>query len=263
MRRLGWWVAVVILTLILIFTQPSSPASTQKTLSRDGFEVHASVLSPSEVESLKHMENRDVKEQLMNNPRIKAIVESLGPGYEFQDYVFILKKSSIHTCHRDANGDLFNEGQSHPSYTIIVFLEGSDNCLEVAPGSHLGQKLNLQGTIPVPCRAGDMFLFDANLVHAGAIGPDRLRVQMKVTHRDDREKIWYYENYNKVADHENPLPDVIKGIHQRASCAFPFVADMVQDEVKKSYTGEQSDGQRAYSQFFYGNKDFYKLNDAF
>jgi hypothetical protein len=209
------------------------------------------------------MENRDVKEQLMRNPRILTIVESLGPGYQFQDYVFILKKSSIHTCHRDANGDLFNEGQTHPSYTMIVFLEGSDNCLEIAPGSHDGRKLNLEGTTGVPCQAGDLFLFDANLVHAGAIGPDRLRVQMKVTHEDDRKTIGYYENYNKVADHDNPLPDVVKGIHQRASCAFPFVADMVQDEVKQSYTGEQSDGQRAYSQFFYGNKDFYKLNDAF
>ena len=252
-------VIIVVVVTLWVFTQHQD----NFTLEKDGFEVHKSVLSPSEVETLKHVDNKTIKEQLMNNPRIKSVIESLGPGYEFQDYVFILKKSSIHTCHRDANGDLFNEGQQNPSYTIIVFLEGSDNCLEVAPGSQLGQKLNLQGTTPVPCRAGDMFLFDANLVHAGAIGPDRLRVQMKVTHRDDREKIWYYENYNKVADHENPLPDVIKGIHQKASCAFPFVADMVQDEVKKSYTGEQSDGQKAYSQLFYGNQDFYKLNDAF
>jgi len=123
--------------------------------------------------------------------------------------------------------------------------------------------VNLEGTSGVPCQAGDIFLFNANMVHAGAIGPDRLRVQMKVTHQDDRETIKYYENYNKVADHDNPLPEFIRGIHQKASCAFPFVADMVQDEVKQSYTGRVSDGQRVYSQLFYGNQDFYNLKDAF
>jgi len=257
-----WVTAILIVILIWVLARPPKRRGAFDLL-EDGFQVHRGVLSPSEVESLKRMSNKSVKDALMTHQGVLEVVKSLGPGYEFQDYVFILKKSSIHTCHRDANGDLFNKGQMNPSYTMIVFLEGSDNCLEVAPGSHDGRKLNPEGTVPVPCRAGDLFLFDANLVHAGAIGPDRLRVQMKVTHRDDRDTIWYYENYNKVADHDNPLPDAIKGIHQKASCAFPFVADMVQDEVKKSYTGEVSDQQKAYSQFFYGNQDFYDLKDAF
>lgn len=256
-------VLMLILLLVGFLIFPRVGVRRSLSLEQDGFQTHQSILSPTEVESLRQMDNKSVKEYLQGHPRVLKVIESLGPGYQFQDYVFILKKSSIHTCHRDANGDLFNEGQMHPSYTMIVFLEGSDNCLEIAPGSHDGRKINPSGTSGIPCRAGDLFLFNANIVHAGAIGPDRLRVQMKVTHQDDRETIKYYENYNKVADHDNPLPEFVRGIHQKASCAFPFVADMVQDEVKESYTGKMSDGQKAYSQFFYGNQDFYKLNDAF
>ena len=248
---------LVLLVVYLLWGGVSGgPAST-------AFTVHKQVLSPSDVKELRSLDNRSVKERLQSHPRLVSILERLGPGYEFQDYVFILKKSSIHTCHRDANGDFFNKGQKHPSYTMIVFLEGSDNCLEYVPGSEDGRAVNLAGTKPVPCQAGDAFLFDANVVHAGAIGPDRLRVQLKVTHRDDRELISYYEEYNKVADHDNPLPDFLKHIHQSASCAVPFVSDLVQDEVKQSYTGEVSSGQKAYSQFFYGDGDFYKLKDAF
>jgi hypothetical protein len=254
-------ILVVVLVVILAWWFWGGRLSSSLTLEQDGFQTHTQVLSPTEIASLREMDNKSVKAYIQSHPRVLEIIESLGPGYEFQDYVFILKKSSIHTCHRDANGDLFNEGQSHPSYTMLVFLEGSDNCLEVAPGSHDGRKVNLEGTSGVPCQAGDIFLFNANMVHAGAIGPDRLRVQMKVTHQDDRETIKYYENYNKVADHDNPLPEFIRGIHQKASCAFPFVADMVQDEVKD--TGKVSDGKKMYSQLFYGNSDFYDLKDAF
>ena len=251
-----WSLAVAvlaILALVVVFTR----AKTPRVVTGDGFQVHPSVLSPSEVEAAKRMDNKSLKEHLMRHDRIREIVSSLGPGYEFQDYVFILKKSSIHTCHRDANGDMFNFGQKHPSYTMLVFLEGSDNCLEVSPGSRDGRAVDLDGASPFPCRPGDVFLFDANTVHAGAIGPDRLRVQMKVTHREDRGVLGYYENYNKVADHESTMPDAIKGFHQDLSCAFPFVADMTQEDVKK---GSPS---KVFSQVFYGNKDFYTLNDAF
>jgi len=132
-------ILVVVLVVILAWWFWGGRLSTMVdhlTLEQDGFQTHTQVLSPTEIASLREMDNKSVKAYIQSHPRVLEIIESLGPGYEFQDYVFILKKSSIHTCHRDANGDLFNEGQSHPSYTMLVFLEGSDNCLEVAPGSH-------------------------------------------------------------------------------------------------------------------------------
>lgn len=253
-------VLVVLLTLILVSAPRSAPPSHPLTLAEDGVQMF-SVLNQSEVATLRNLDNKALKETLQTNPVIlQVLAEALGPGYVFQDYVFILKKSSIHTCHRDANGDLFNEGQKHPSYTVIVFLEGSDKCLGVVPGSQDGRKINLDGLTDVPCHAGDMILFDANVVHAGSIGPDRLRVQMKVTHEEDRKTIGYYENYNKVAQRDNPVPDILKGFQQGLSCAAPFVADMFQDDVKDK---EKVSDHKLYNKFFYGSEDFYELPDAF
>ena len=260
MKTLVFALILVALLVVFLLRKPVGPLSLQTS----GVQMFH-VLNPVEVETLRNLDNKTLKETLQTNPRIlQVIAENVGPGYVFQDYVFIFKKSSIHTCHRDANGDLFNKGQRHPSYTVIVFLEGSDtSCLEVVPGSHDGRPLNFGGTTGVPCQAGDMILFDANVVHAGVIGPDRLRVQMKVTHEEDRETIGYYENYNKVSQRDNIVPELFKGLQQGFTCATPFLADMFQDEVKQSYTDKVSEHQKVYSKLFYGSEDFYKLPDAF
>ena len=60
----------------------------------------------------------------MNNKKINKLIKKYTNNeYIFQDYVFIIKRSSIHTCHRDSNGDFFNADQKYPSYTILFFLE--------------------------------------------------------------------------------------------------------------------------------------------
>ena len=232
---------MVLIVLFLVLYKPHRPDP--------GFRIYRGALNPSEIDTIKGLAedgSNDIIKQMVQNSRIE-----LESGYEFQDYIFVLKKSSIHTCHRDANGDLFNQGQRHPSYTMLLFIDGGS--LNVVPGSQDGQLINLEGTKQIWFHPGDLILFDANLVHAGAIGPDNLRIQMKVTHQEDREVLAYYEQYSKTANQDNMLSEPLKMIHQKLSCSVPVIADLTQEYVK---SGENS---KLFSQIFYGNENFYEL----
>jgi len=210
--------------------------------------VYRNVLSPSDLEIIKGSDEKVIKQMITDDPRFKGLMD---PGYEFQDYIFVIKKSSIHTCHRDANGDMFNEGQIHPSYTMLLYVEGGS--LNVVPGSQDGRAFNFDGTDQVFFNPGDVIVFDANMVHAGSIGPDNLRIQMKITHHDDRDTLDYYEQYTKIASRDNKLSEPLKMIHQRLSCAVPGISDLTQEQVKR---GTNS---KLFSRFFYGDENFYEL----
>ena len=111
-------------------------------LQKDGFVVIKNVLTNTELKELQnncYENNYNIAKQslihnnyLLNNIR-KYIKDN---NYEFQDYIWIIKKSSVHTCHRDNNGDFFNKNQKFPSYTLLVYLEDSEKCLGVVPYSH-------------------------------------------------------------------------------------------------------------------------------
>lgn len=265
---------VVVLLLVIFFIHrkdtPITLLSTRDQLDTLGICSFKNVLTPSQIEMLMQScidnDNKTVKDYIQQCPTIlDAIHKTLGPDYVFQDYVFVIKKSSIHTCHRDGNSDMFNEKQTHPSYTIIVYLEDIEGgCLGIVPGSHDGRSLNLIGGLSsVVCRKGDMVLFNASLVHAGTLGPksDNVRIQLKVTHRDDLEAINFYQQYNKVANRDNTLPFSIKKFHQQMSCLAPVVADMTQSEVQD--TENVSASKKIFSKIVYGDSNFYDLNDAF
>ena len=265
---------VVVLLLVIFFIHrkdtPITSLSTRDQLDTLGICSFKNVLTPSQIEMLMQScidnDNKTVKDYIQQCPTIlDAIHKTLGPDYVFQDYVFVIKKSSIHTCHRDGNSDMFNEKQTHPSYTMIVYLEDIEGgCLGIVPGSHDGRSLNLIGGLSsVVCRKGDMVLFNASLVHAGTLGPksDNVRIQLKVTHKDDLEAIDFYQQYNKVAERDNTLPFPIKKFHQQMSCLAPVVADMTQSEVQD--TENVSASKKIFSKIVYGDSNFYDLNDAF
>lgn len=266
-------IVVVLLLLIFFIHRKDTPItllSTRDQLDTLGICSFKNVLTPSQIEMLMQScidnDNKTVKDYIQQCPTIlDTIHKTLGPDYVFQDYVFVIKKSSIHTCHRDGNSDMFNEKQTHPSYTMIVYLEDIEGgCLGIVPGSHDGRSLNLIGGLSsVVCHKGDMVLFNASLVHAGTLGPksDNVRIQLKVTHKDDLEAIDFYQKYNKVADRDNTLPFPIKKFHQQMSCLAPVVADMTQSEVQD--TENVSVSKKIFSKIVYGDSNFYDLNDAF
>lgn len=285
MKPMGLWnyISTILVFLLAYFivhfmlyndklTQPGD----KYNLKRDGFCVLKNVFSPSQIQHLKKECNRDnykkVKDELITNQKLNSIIKNCtSKDHGFQDYIFIIKKSAVHTCHRDGNGDFFNEGQKFPSYTMILFLEDMEKCLGVVPQSHKSvDAFNFnftEGVTNVVCEKGDIVLFNANLIHVGALNSrdDNLRVQMKVTHKDDVPVISYYNNYNKILKEDNMIPFYIRRAQQKLSCMFPIFSNWSQSEIRRtSVKGEQTGMfQKMFSYVFYGNSGFYDLPDAF
>jgi hypothetical protein len=245
----------------------------------DGCCVMKNVISKNDILTIKKMcdesKYEETKKLLLNHQEIKKrIVQTVDENYVLQDYIWIIKKSAVHTCHRDNNGDFFNKGQQYPSYTMLVYIEDMEKCLGVIPTSHRdinAYNINFANNVEnVICNKGDAVLFNANLIHVGAINEkdDNLRIQLKVTHKEDIQHIAYYQNFNKVLNEENKLPKAIIQIQKNISCMLPFISDLSQRENINSSRGSVNGSkigyfQKVFSYLFYGNSDFYDLPNAF
>ena len=270
-------------TLVLLkcfFTEDKLDASNKTyNLQKDGFVIIKDILTEKELEEIKEKCDKDdyynSKNLLINNNYLLNIIKNniKNDNYVFQDYIWIIKKSSVHICHRDNNGDFFNDNQKYPSYTLLVYLEDTEKCLGVIPYSHYdvnSYNINFNNVVNyLPCKKGDAILFNANLIHVGALNKkDNLRIQMKISHKDDLEALSYYENYNKVLNQDNNLHYNIKHTQKNLSCMFPFVSNLTQDETINSSRGSDNGAkigifQKMFSYIFYGNSDFYDLPNAF
>ena len=248
-------------------------------LEKDGVCLFPQVLSNIDMVQLKQKceqnQYKEAKEQLLEHTGLKQLIQqTLGQDYSFQDYIWIIQKSSVHTCHRDNNGDFFNEGQRYPSYTMLFYLEDMEKCLGVIPESHTDlnhSNVNLTNKVEtLLCKKGDAILFNANLIHVGTLQSkdDHLRIQMKVTHQDDLPILSYYQDFNKVLKKDNTMPKTVLQAQKNLSCMFPYVANLSQRENIQSARGTDNGetigtGQKLFSYLFYGNADFYDLPNAF
>ena len=277
---------VVLLLIIFIYRiitykeKIGKPYEIQKySLKKDGVIVISNVFNPEEINKLKEFcNNKDykkTKEYLLNHKHLQDVCqEQTSSDYIFQDYIWIIQKSLVHTCHRDNNGDFFNHGQKHPSYTILLYLESMEKCLGVIPQSHLDKNsFNINITdkvVNLPCTPGDIIMFNANLIHVGAMNEkqDNLRCQLKYSHRDDIPVLNYYQDYNKVLNEENHLPVYLRQIQKSISCSLPILSNLSQSENIRTARGSVNGVnigffQKIFSFLFYGNSKFYDLPNAF
>jgi hypothetical protein len=262
----------------LLFSKDKIYLSTDSSLDKDGFSIYKNVLDQNEIDRLtlycKKKEYKKIKDCLLMHDGLKKIATDVSPDYVFQDYIWIIEKSSVHTCHRDNNGDFFNEGQKHPSYTMLIYLEDMEKCLGIIPESHKDKYsyfVDLNGNlVNLLCQKGDVIIFNANLIHVGTINSrdDNLRIQLKVTHKDDIEHISYYQNFNKILNKENTLPLYLRNAQRNLSCMFPGISNLTQSENIRSSRGSDNGAnigifQQLFSYLFYGDVDFYDLPNAF
>ena len=251
----------------------------QYDLEKDGVCLFPKVLSSAQIQHLSQAcvegNYKEAKEHLLQDKRlIRLLKQTLGQEYQFQDYIWIIQKSSVHTCHRDNNGDFFNKGQKYPSYTLLLYLEDMEKCLGVIPTSHKDvNSFNVNPTNKVEtllCKKGDAIIFNANLIHVGTIQPkdDHLRIQMKVTHREDIPTLSYYQDFNKILKKDNTMPKELLQFQKNVSCMFPYVSNLTQSDNIQSARGTDNGEtiglpQKVFSYWFYGNSDFYDLPNAF
>lgn len=269
---------VFVFIIVIASLRTDKVTQKQYNLYKDGICLIKNSVLKTDIENIKSLcekkDYKNAKKALLENPRLNEIIkEKAGKDYVFQDYIWIIKKSSVHTCHRDNNGDFFNENQRHPSYTMLVYFEEMEKCLGVIPESHkIPGSYGVNFTDPVVniiCNSGDAILFNANLIHVGTINNknDNLRIQIKVSHKDDLDALSYYQNFNKIANEDNNIPKNILVIQKNISCMVPFLSDLTQDENIKTARGSSNGAeigifQRIFSFLFYGNSEFYDLPDA-
>jgi hypothetical protein len=213
--------------------------SLKQQLEKEGVVRIPNLLSAVDIEMLTRYgkENKilDAKRHILQSPKIRRmVVDILGEDYAFQDYIFFIKKSQFHTCHRDYNGDLYNADQHFPSYTILFYLNDMGNCLDVLPASHLSMKDNYNWTDKtqtVQCSRGDAILFNANMVHNGSLNENNadknMRIQMKLSHVEDRKTLDFYNNYNKVLDQNDKSPMIVKQLQKHVTCQFPVLGGYI------------------------------------
>ena len=272
---------VLFISSILFKKDIIAPSNNKYDLKEDGFCIYKNVLNNEEIKNLKKYCKEGnysiVQEYLLKNNNLNDLIQyATNKDYKFQDYIWIIQKSAVHTCHRDNNGDFFNKNQKYPSYTMLVYLEDMEKCLAVIPESHKDPDsyfTNFQNSLKnLLCKSGDVILFNANLIHVGTINSNdnNLRIQLKVTHKDDIPYISYYEKFHKVLNQENTIPIFLRKIQRNISCTFPGISNWTRNEYITSIKHTTTDtdknigmGQKIFSYIFYGNSDFYDLPNAF
>jgi len=270
---------IIYIIIVCIFTKDYINYDKVYNLEEDGCCIYKNILSDDDITFIKmniEQNNTEIVKQylIQHNKLNKTITDKLNSDYIFQDYIFLIKKSTIHTCHRDNNGIYFNEGQKHPSYTLIIYLEDMEKCLGVVPKSHINvdsNNINLSNNIEnLLCNKGDIILFNANLIHVGTINKknDNLRIQMKITHKDDINALKYYQNYNKILNIDNKIPIPIVKFQKNFTCMFPFISNLTQSTNINSAQGSVNGAkigffQKIFSTLFYGNSDFYDLPNGY
>jgi hypothetical protein len=263
MKTWLWFLLLAILVSIVFRMAKKEFTKRRSQLYTHGFQV-LDCLSESDVNYLKSQwdanNTKQIKKFLHQHPIVlKQVQTLLGSSYMFQDYILMIEKSRIHTCHRDINAQQFNPDVKYPSYTIIFYLEDMERCLDVIPKSDQSQfgVYLTDETKSIQCRPGNAILFNSGLIHAGSINekPNNKRIQMKLTHRDDVKNIEFFQGYNKKLDSENHAPELFTSIQKHMSCQVPIVGDLFKSSAAKPI-------EKAFSAIMYGNENFYDLKDV-
>lgn len=265
---------IIILILLLYFHNRNSiivKNYNDYSLNEDGFNFMPGLLSMAKVNEIKNLLSKKnyllVKDDITKDQCLSSkLLTQLGPGYIFQNYMLVIKKSAIHTCHRDSNGTLFNPDLKYTTFTLLIFLEKMERSLGVIPKSHKNFSDNFinftNNTISFSSNPGDALLFNSNLYHVGEINnrPDNLRLQFKICHFEDEKHISYYNNYFKILNQNNNYAKFIQKIQKNFTCFIPGISNFSQDQIQTDSNQEgQSEISKLFSKIMYGNSNFYNL----
>lgn len=249
---------ILAILIVVIILCRRYTVKTSGKLDKDGLSVFT-CFDERDIQILRtHFDNDEqdlMRYYIINHPKVgEEIRKHLGGDYQFSDYIMSIKKSQIHTCHKDNNSHIFNNKQKHPSYTIIFYLYQMQSCLDVISKSHTvkNEIYHTDVTEHVKCSPGDAILFDATLTHCGSINyenENNPRIQMKLYHIDDIDN--EQKPYRKILDKENNLPFWVKNIQKHFTCQFPILSDVGYDRNK------HENSYKTFNRIFYGSSDFY------
>jgi hypothetical protein len=120
----------------------------------------------------------------------KDILSRLPEGYTFIDYFYKIEDVALSTFHRDVTSSQRIYDTTYPVYTVILYKYDGE-LLSLCPGSHTSYPFVLSQITNINGKAGTVFLFDCDVLHAGRLNMCKKReiVQYKVCHKDDLKKL--------------------------------------------------------------------------
>jgi len=136
--------------------------------------------------------------KLGNIPR-GSVLKYLPNNYVFIDYIYTIKGCSLSTFHRDVTSSQYIFKTKHPTYTYIRYHNTGPH-LSVCPGSHKTTPYLFSIPVTITGKKHDSYLFNCDLVHAGAInsfGKKRYVEQYKIVHQEDLEKLGHLKGIRK------------------------------------------------------------------
>ena len=120
----------------------------------------------------------------------KDILRELPEGYLFLDYLYQIKNGTLSTFHRDVTSSSYIFHTKYPVYTAILYkYDGA--LFSFCPGSHRTYPFVWSRITNIHGYRGTVFLFDSELLHAGAMNEssERQLVQYKICHVEDIPKL--------------------------------------------------------------------------
>ena len=261
----------LILPLFLFFTILSIILfiiTKKEKSSNPGYKILNNIIPQNDIQNiLKDWEVKDFKKihnYFMNNDKIKNMINNeLSQDYRLIDYIYIIENSAIHTYHRDYTSSQMYNNLSFPSYTMILYLDDSNNGLNVIPNSHINTLpfYLFDHSIKLNVQKGSMILFDANLLHSGsAISKNTKRkcIQFKIIHKDDIQKLPHLQKFHVMINKPNDKNAIFKYIETEFTKHFPIFMDLFQSVIKTSFGKDKTFIQKLVSQIVFSDKDFYK-----
>ena len=121
------------------------------------------------------------------NERFKDdILKKLPKDYEFIDYSYTIKNTSLSYFHRDVTSSQIIYKTTHPVYTAIIY-KNDGELLSVCPGSHSTYPFVNSHIVNIHGEAGTAILFNCELLHAGCKNLCKKReiTQYKICHKND------------------------------------------------------------------------------
>jgi len=254
---------IILFILSIILKKNRSIKGTNLNLQKNGVIVIKNILNDDDIKFLLNNDIKNNYDYITNNKNIRNKINNiLNEHYEFHKYLFYIKKSKFHTCHRDGNAKYYHNNIKYPSYTIIFYLSNINKCLDVILNSHNNfNKIYITDTTTsILCNKGDALIFDASIIHSGSFNKydEYPRIQMKLTHKDDFGIINFYNNYYKTLDKNNKVNCNIKMIQKHISCQLPFMNDLFYNEINNDIVNkEKTFFEKLYWTIFYGDNKYF------
>ena len=125
------------------------------------------------------LSNKNVNEKFKND-----ILQKLPKDYEFIDYSYTIKNTSLSYFHRDVTSSQIIYKSIHPIYTAIIY-KNDGELLSICPGSHSTYPFVISPIINIHGKSGTAILFNCDLLHAGCKNLCKKReiIQYKICHK--------------------------------------------------------------------------------